>query len=141
MTQSPLTSNRDPYRDQYYVELMQFSSRALRKKLQQRSPRSRQESLHLSALNWQIDALPATRPAPTPAPSSPDRLKDEFPQLVESHADPLMPLRERDLTALVGLFETADMDLIQADVIDSLKQRSPEPCWEDDPFDFLRDYL
>lgn len=52
-----------------------------------------------------------------------------------------MSLRERDWTALIELFDRNDADEIQADISCSLLWLIPEPCWEDDPFDFLREYL
>jgi hypothetical protein len=54
----------------------------------------------------------------------------------------LMPLRERDVTALAVLFERDDSEEIEADINHNLIWLWPEPCWDDeDPFDFLRDYL
>lgn len=50
-------------------------------------------------------------------------------------------LKERDWTALLELFDTQDIDDIEADINSSLLLMIPEPCWEDDPFDFLREYL
>ncbi len=50
-------------------------------------------------------------------------------------------LRERDCTALIELFDRDDGDEIEADISCSLFWLIPEPCWEDDPFDFLREYL
>ncbi|UBF25229.1 hypothetical protein K9N68_26985 [Kovacikia minuta CCNUW1] len=60
---------------------------------------------------------------------------------VDSYADPLAPLREQDLKALTAWFERDDMTEIAADVQQRLVQFAPEPCWEDDPFDFLREFL
>lgn len=54
----------------------------------------------------------------------------------------LMPLRERDVTALAVLFERDDSEEIEADINHNLIWLWPEPCWDDeDPFDFLGDYL
>ena len=53
----------------------------------------------------------------------------------------LTSLRERDWTALIELFDRDDVDEIEADIDSSLIWLIPEPCWEDDPFDFLREYL
>lgn len=53
----------------------------------------------------------------------------------------LTSLRERDWTALIELFDRDDVDEIEADINSSLFWLIPEPCWEDDPFDFLREYL
>ncbi len=63
-------------------------------------------------------------------------------RLVElDHAAPLSPLRERDVAALNELFQREDMNDIEADVTHRLLQLFPEPCWEDDPFEFLQDFL
>lgn len=56
-------------------------------------------------------------------------------------ADPLSPLRERDLFALEGLFQRSDMYWIEADVNQMLLHLLPEPCWDEDAFDFLREFL
>ncbi len=58
-----------------------------------------------------------------------------------SHASPLMPLRERDLKVLMELFTQEEIEAIEEDILWNLTRRAPEPCWEDDPFSFLRDYL
>ncbi len=50
-------------------------------------------------------------------------------------------LRERDWIALAELFDRKDSDEIEADINSSLVLMIPEPCWEDDPFDFLSEYL
>jgi hypothetical protein len=56
-------------------------------------------------------------------------------------ADPLSPLRERDLFALEGLFQRSDMYWIEADVNQMLLHLLPEPCWDEDAFDFLHEFL
>ncbi|MCC5655830.1 hypothetical protein LC608_02290 [Nostoc sp. XA010] len=53
----------------------------------------------------------------------------------------LTSLRERDWTALIELFDRDDVDEIEADIHRSLFWLIPEPSWEDDPFEFLREYL
>jgi hypothetical protein len=60
---------------------------------------------------------------------------------LEVYAPPSTSLRNRDWKALLELFDREDVDEIEADVQDSLRLLPPEPCWEDDPFDFLREYL
>lgn len=57
------------------------------------------------------------------------------------HAQPISPLRERDINALSDLFQRADMFEVEADINSRLLQLLPEPCWEDDPFDFVREFL
>lgn len=57
------------------------------------------------------------------------------------HAAPLSPLRERDMKALSDLFQREDIFQIEADIADRLLHLLPEPCWEDDPFDFIREFV
>lgn len=57
------------------------------------------------------------------------------------HAEPLAPLRQRDEQALEAVFEEPQMEDIIADICARLKQLDPEPCWDDEPFDFLSRYL
>jgi len=64
----------------------------------------------------------------------------EYSQIV-SHAAPLSSLRERDLQALAEMFEPEDAAQVEAELAGYLNLMCPEPCWEEDPFDFLRDYL
>ncbi|MCY7393489.1 MAG: hypothetical protein LH647_18935 [Leptolyngbyaceae cyanobacterium CAN_BIN12] len=62
-------------------------------------------------------------------------------QPVGNFAAPLSPLRERDLAALSALFSTDTMSAIEADVAQLLIRLQPEPCWEDDPFAFLQNFV
>ncbi|MGA7937577.1 MAG: hypothetical protein WCA35_28765 [Kovacikia sp.] len=59
---------------------------------------------------------------------------------LDSYAAPLAPLRERDIKALAAWFERDDMDLIATNITCRLLQFMPEPCWEDDPLDFLKEF-
>ncbi len=59
----------------------------------------------------------------------------------EAYAPPLMPLKQRDTKALTKLFEREDIDEIEADINQRLLRLIPEPCWDDNPFDFLAEYL
>ncbi|XWK86050.1 MAG: hypothetical protein U7127_17710 [Phormidium sp.] len=58
-----------------------------------------------------------------------------------NHAPPLSSLRERDLQALAEMFEPEDAAEVEAELAHYLNLMCPEPCWEEDPFDFLHDYL
>lgn len=58
----------------------------------------------------------------------------------ESHAPPLQ-LQDRDWKELVKLFDRKDNDEIEADIMNKLRWLVPEPCWEDDPYDFLEEYI
>lgn len=60
---------------------------------------------------------------------------------VVAHAAPLASLRKRDLEALTEMFEPEDLAEVEAELAEYLNLMCPEPCWEEDPFDFLRDYL
>lgn len=61
--------------------------------------------------------------------------------ILSEFAPPLMPLQNRDRTILVSLFEREDMADIHDDIATQLSKLIPEPCWEDDPFTFLSDFL
>ncbi|MBD2570917.1 MULTISPECIES: hypothetical protein [Nostocaceae] len=50
-------------------------------------------------------------------------------------------LRERDWEALILLFDRDDSDEIEAEIKSKLVWLVPEPCWEDNPFEFLREFL
>lgn|GEM_PF-6441461 len=58
------------------------------------------------------------------------------------YAPPLMPMKDRDWMALVELFSRKDGDEIETDIINKLLTMVPEPlCWEEDPYEFLHEYL
>ena len=59
----------------------------------------------------------------------------------EVHAPPLMPLKERDFKALATLFDRADSKEIEADINNILDRMVPEPSWDEDPYEFLQEYL
>lgn len=76
----------------------------------------------------------------------PHELSQEWRQLstdqeANIHAAPLTPLKERDWKELVSLFDRHDSDDIEADVISKLNMLCPEPCWDENPYQFLSDYL
>lgn len=60
---------------------------------------------------------------------------------VGNYADPLSPLRERDIHALAQLFHRTDMLNIETDLNQMLLRLLPEPCWEDEGLDCLKDFL
>ncbi|QLE56765.1 hypothetical protein [Nostoc sp. TCL26-01] len=64
-----------------------------------------------------------------------------YPINPQIYAPAFTSLKERDRKALIELFDRGDIDDIEADVNSNLLLMIPEPCWEDDPFDFLREYL
>lgn len=53
----------------------------------------------------------------------------------------LIPMNGQDLKALTSLFDREDVEEIVADVNNSLRSLLPEPCWDDNPFGFLGEYL
>jgi hypothetical protein len=57
------------------------------------------------------------------------------------HAAPLSPLRNRDLKAMMELFQLNEIEAIEQDILQNLVLRYPEPCWEDHVFDFLKEFL
>ncbi|MDJ0774176.1 MAG: hypothetical protein QNJ49_12255 [Mastigocoleus sp. MO_167.B18] len=59
----------------------------------------------------------------------------------EAHALPLMPLKERDFKALATLFDQLDSTEIEADINKTLSLMVPEPSWDEDPYEFLQEYL
>jgi hypothetical protein len=60
---------------------------------------------------------------------------------ISSFAAPLAPLRVRDIQALAELFLRDDIFAIEADVSQRLLALLPEPCWEDEVFAFLGEFL
>lgn len=50
-------------------------------------------------------------------------------------------LKERDWEALDSLFDRDDSDEIEAEIKNKLLWLVPEPCWEDNPFEFLKEFL
>ncbi|BAY09024.1 hypothetical protein [Calothrix sp. NIES-2098] len=57
------------------------------------------------------------------------------------YAPSITSLEERDWKVMTELFDREDSDEIEADINSSLMLMIPEPCWGDDPFEFLREYL
>ncbi|BAY93292.1 MULTISPECIES: hypothetical protein [unclassified Tolypothrix] len=64
-----------------------------------------------------------------------------YPGNVNIYAPAITSLEERDWKAMTELFDREDSEEIEADIMKSLLFMIPEPCWGDDPFDFLREYL
>ncbi len=62
-------------------------------------------------------------------------------QEASQNAAPLIPLEERDWKELALLFDRHDSDEIEADVISKLNMLCPEPSWDEDPYEFLSEYL
>jgi hypothetical protein len=58
-----------------------------------------------------------------------------------NHAAPLAPLKDRDLLALIILFDRKDGDEIEAEVLKKLSWMVPEPSWDEEPYSFLQEFL
>ncbi|MBE9158750.1 hypothetical protein IQ265_18200 [Nodosilinea sp. LEGE 06152] len=56
-------------------------------------------------------------------------------------ANPLAPLRDRDRQALGDIFAHDQMATIEADILNRLSQLVPEPIWDVEPYEFLREFL
>ncbi|WP_035991828.1 hypothetical protein [Leptolyngbya sp. KIOST-1] len=69
--------------------------------------------------------------------ASPYSLAEAAPQL----ANPLAPLRDRDRQALGDMFSHDQMTVIEADILNRLNHLVPEPIWEVEPYEFLREFL
>ncbi|MFM7424047.1 MAG: hypothetical protein ACKO7W_03460 [Elainella sp.] len=54
-----------------------------------------------------------------------------LPYLRLLHAEPLMPMQERDLAAIRELFDQEDMETIEADILQNLSYYNPELQWDD----------
>jgi hypothetical protein len=77
----------------------------------------------------------------TPSDGSDALAELVYARVAIAYAEALPPLRDRDLKALSELFQTTQMELIEADILENLAWRYPEPCWEDELFTFLEGYL
>jgi hypothetical protein len=52
--------------------------------------------------------------------------------LSDLNADPITPLRDRDLLELTEWFGRADMSDVEEDINKTLVYLFPEPCWDED---------
>lgn len=113
-------------KDTAYAELVRFSLRAEAVKVRQ------------TLGNRQ------SKPAETSQPTAPNKQTD---QIIDWYSPspnipaPLESLRYRDKTALNELFEQKDLEAIILDVVTNLLWLWPEPCWEEDPYEFLEEFL
>lgn len=58
-----------------------------------------------------------------------------------TYASPLSPLRSRDIQALLEIFTHDQLTEIEADVQQYLRRLHPEPCWEVEPYEFLKGFI
>ncbi|MGK7891239.1 MAG: hypothetical protein AB4042_18070 [Leptolyngbyaceae cyanobacterium] len=77
----------------------------------------------------------------TDADLTPAREAMRHARVSSSFAPPIMPMHQRDRTILDDLFERDDMSDIHTEITDQLGKMVKEPCWDDDPYHFLSDYL
>ena len=109
--------------------------------LDQQSPRSRQ--LPYAPVETTAPPPPTggqTRPQATDFPVTVS-FERTSPSLDVHHASPLAPLRQRDASALNDFFEDDRIQDIALDIHRYLARTYPEPCWEDEPFEFLNGYI
>ncbi|MGG6296614.1 hypothetical protein ACQ4M4_19660 [Leptolyngbya sp. AN02str] len=109
--------------DASLLELLEFSSKALQRKTLQRSP-----------FTSKVDTS-------TPIPPQRSFFLTDYVGGVYNGAAPLMPLRDRDMHVLADWFHQPDIHAIEADILHNLEYLYPAPCWEDDPFEFLHEFL
>jgi hypothetical protein len=112
--------------------------RALFATSHQAAAKKRSRRLRRSATP-ELTALPQAQGSNGPAALAPSSysLADAAPQL----ANPLAPLRDRDRQALAGFFADDQMPTIEADILQRLSALVPEPAWEIEPYEFLREFL
>ncbi|HEY9836953.1 MAG TPA: hypothetical protein V6D27_08660 [Vampirovibrionales bacterium] len=118
---SSSTNSRDPF----VIQLIEFSQKAAVSKLSRR---------------WRHFLPNRIQPlADLDIPGS-DFTANTF-DVVTPAAEPLSALKERDTKALAELFENEEIEAIQADVLVCLSFLSPAPCWDEEAFDFLKEFL
>ena len=69
------------------------------------------------------------------------RTQRTSPSLGVSHASPIAPMRARDSAALAEMFDGDRLSEITLDIHRYLARAYPEPCWEDEPYEFLHGYV
>ncbi|WP_254565282.1 hypothetical protein [Oscillatoria sp. HE19RPO] len=118
---SSSTNSRDPF----VTQLIEFSQKAAVAK-----PSRRWRRFFPSKIEPQSD-LEFPRP---------DFTANSF-EFSTGAAEPLSALKERDTQALAELFEDEEIEAIQADVLLCLSFLSPAPCWDEQAFEFLKEFL
>ncbi|HEY9761358.1 MAG TPA: hypothetical protein V6D07_02470 [Trichocoleus sp.] len=97
------------------------------------SQEAEQKKSGYGALNYSAREQPVgEESAHPPAPDS---------SLSMHYANPLSPLRSRDVQALVEMFAHDQLAEIEADIHQYLHRLYPEPCWEIEPYEFLKGFL
>jgi hypothetical protein len=119
-----LTSSSLDERDPALAELVEYSSKVSCECGLGRSP----DEFYLSPTNWDADI----------------RLNGKAFQEEHTythHASPLISLRARDIQTLSELFDTEIIDDIESDIQRYLDRLYPEPCWDENLYDFLGEFL
>lgn len=139
-----------------FAELLRYSSQSHLARTARRSNPARSSAKGWASANVRLDEKAAVLEVdrePTAPPSTYVELEQlkpsrsiapqeiRPPRTLDDFAAPLSPLRERDLQALASFFETECMLEIETDVTQHLLLLWPEPCWDEDPFDFLHEYV
>jgi len=101
-------------------------------------PRYNSPALTRRAPRTDFYAAPVTHVGPEVLPNADTQRAHAH---LRSFAVLVAPLKDRDIKALDTLFHYDGIEDAAADVSQVLLALFPEPCWEDDPFEFLREYL
>ncbi|MEM9007721.1 MAG: hypothetical protein AAGE59_29930 [Cyanobacteria bacterium P01_F01_bin.86] len=96
--------------------------------------------LHPRSLGQGVSTSPAFRLRDAGLPS-PERIGKTSASLDIHHAEPLAPLREQDAKTLETLFKSDQIQEIVLDVHRYIARSYPEPCWEDEPYEFLHGFI
>ncbi|MEO0539506.1 MAG: hypothetical protein AAFZ80_01430 [Cyanobacteria bacterium P01_A01_bin.105] len=120
MVQAINSSSPDGY-DPFVRAMMRFSERV---------KRAERQLMQVPQIAW-------------PVSDAQDKAEadDGLPIISRLYAEPLAPLRDRDEVALNDVFQTEHIEDAVNDVQNRLSHLHPEPCWEDDPYDFLHGYV
>jgi hypothetical protein len=139
-----------------FAELLRYSSQSHLARTARRSNPARSSTNGRALAGVRLNEKPAIfeidrASSPSPStyfeleqlePSRPlARREVRPPRTLDDFAAPIAPLRERDLQAMADFFDTEFMLEIEADVTQHLLLLWPEPCWDEDPFDFLHEYI
>lgn len=99
-----------------------------------RSPADVESQSAMDQLNG-LEASLAETIEPLPRHQNPS--VEPLARITQEHASPLLPMRARDMQALIELFQQDEIAAIEADILQNLRQRSPELYWEDLATDVL----
>jgi hypothetical protein len=118
---SSSTNSRDPF----LTQLIEFSKKAAEK----------------PSRRWRRFLSTSVQSQPDRGISEGDRPVVHSLDFSMGGAEPLSALKERDTQALAELFEDEEIEAIQADVLLCLSFLTPAPCWDEESFEFLKEFL